>query len=339
MTALKASDVDAFIARPDATRPIVLVYGNDAGLVSERVEALLRASVDDPKDAMAVVRLDGEAVASDPALLVDEAQSIPLFGGRRAVWVRVGGRANVVPALEVLAQTPLRDTRVIFEAGDLKKSAPLRTFCERAANIVAAPCFADGVKDLERLVDDEMRDAGLKIDRPTRAMLVALLGGDRRASRNELRKLTAYMHGREQVAPEDILAVVSDAAGFAMDTVADAAFAGRVADVEIEFTRVLTSGTSAGSVISAALRQAVSLHKMRLAVDGGTALADAMRGVFFRRQETIGAALRTWTASRLAVALADLAAAAFAIRRNTDLGEAVARRALLTIAMRARKRD
>ena len=339
MVALKASDVDGFIARRDATRPIVLIYGNDAGLVSERVEALLRASVDDPKDTMAVVRLDGEAVASDPALLVDEAQSIPLFGGRRAVWMRVGGRANVVPALEVLAQTPLRDTCVIIEAGDLKKTAPLRTFCERAANIVAAPCFADGVKDLERLVDDEMRMAGLTIDRPTRAMLVALLGGDRRASRNELHKLAAYMHGRDQVMPEDILAVVSDAAGFAMDTVADAAFAGRPADVEVEFTRVLTSGTPAGVVIGAALRHAVALHKMRLALDGGTAVADAMRGVFFRRKDAIEAALKTWTTVRLSGALADLAAAALLIRRNADLGEAVARRTLLSLAMRARKKD
>jgi DNA polymerase-3 subunit delta len=195
------------------------------------------------------------------------------------------------------------------------------------------------VKDLERLVDDEMRAAGLQMERPTRAMLIALLGSDRRASRNEVRKLAAYMHGRDRVEPDDILAVVSDAAGFAMDTVADAAFAGRPADVEVEMTRVLTAGTSAGSVISAALRHTASLHKMRLALDSGAALTDAMRGVFFRRQDAIAAAVRTWTAPRLAATLTDLAAAAFAIRRNADLGEAVARRALLTIAMRARKRD
>ena len=49
MIALKASDVDRFIARPDPARPIVLVFGPDAGLVRERVEALMRASVDDPE--------------------------------------------------------------------------------------------------------------------------------------------------------------------------------------------------------------------------------------------------------------------------------------------------
>ncbi|MCC7266852.1 MAG: DNA polymerase III subunit delta, partial [Caulobacteraceae bacterium] len=48
MVALKGSDIERFIARPDPARPIVLVYGPDAGLVHERVERLIKASVDDP---------------------------------------------------------------------------------------------------------------------------------------------------------------------------------------------------------------------------------------------------------------------------------------------------
>ena len=43
MTAIKAADVERFIARPDPGQPIVLVYGPDAGLVRERVDALVRA--------------------------------------------------------------------------------------------------------------------------------------------------------------------------------------------------------------------------------------------------------------------------------------------------------
>ena len=55
MTALRTNEIEPFIARPDA-RPVVLVFGPDAGLVSERVEALIRASVDDPNDPFALVR-------------------------------------------------------------------------------------------------------------------------------------------------------------------------------------------------------------------------------------------------------------------------------------------
>ena len=50
MVAIKAADADAFVARPDPARPVVLVFGPDAGLVSERVNAIIKASVDDPND-------------------------------------------------------------------------------------------------------------------------------------------------------------------------------------------------------------------------------------------------------------------------------------------------
>ena len=63
MVALKAADVDAFVARPDPARPIVLVFGPDAGLVSERTDALIAASVDDANDPFALVRLEPEAIS------------------------------------------------------------------------------------------------------------------------------------------------------------------------------------------------------------------------------------------------------------------------------------
>ena len=136
MTAIKATQVDAFVARPDAGRPIVLIFGPDAGLVRERAEALIRGAVDDPRDPFALARLAGDELAAEPMRLVEEANTIPLFGGRRAVWVKAGSR-NFVPAVEALVAAAPPDCRVVIEAGDLKRNAPLRALCERAPNAVA----------------------------------------------------------------------------------------------------------------------------------------------------------------------------------------------------------
>ena len=65
--------------------------------------------------------------------------------------------------------------------GDLRRSAPLRTLCERAKNAAALPCYVDTDRDLARLIDDEMRDAALTMQPDARDMLIPLLGGDRAA--------------------------------------------------------------------------------------------------------------------------------------------------------------
>jgi DNA polymerase III subunit delta len=93
MVALRGKEIDAFLARPDPGRPIILLYGPDSGLVRERADALLASAVDDPNDPFSLVRLDGDELSAEPSRLVDEAMTVPLFGGRRAIRVRAGSRS------------------------------------------------------------------------------------------------------------------------------------------------------------------------------------------------------------------------------------------------------
>ena len=93
-----------------------------------------------------------------------------------------------------------------------------------------------------------------------------LLGGDRRASRAELRKLALYAHGGERIEIDDVMAVVADASALALDSLVDAAFAGKLADVEKEFAKTSIAGTNPTAIIGAALRQVERLHALRLTV-------------------------------------------------------------------------
>src|SRR5580658_10242678 len=269
MVAIKAADVDAFVARPDPARPVVLVFGPDAGLVSERVNALVKSSVDDVNDPFALARLEAEDLSAEPSRLVEEAQTIPLFGGRRAVWVKAGGR-NIAPAVEALLALRRSECRVVIEAGDLRRNAPLRTLVERAKNAAALPCYADSERDRARLIDDEMRAAGLELTPDARALLIPLLGGDRAASRNEIRKLALYARGQERVGVDDVAAVVSDASSLAIDDIVDAAFAGKPAELETQLAKARTAGTASGSIFFAAQRQVAQLHKWRTAIEAGS---------------------------------------------------------------------
>ena len=338
MVAIKAADVDAFVARPDAKRPVVLVFGPDAGLVSERVNALVKSSVDDVNDPFALARLEAEDLAAEPSRLVEEAQTIPLFGGRRAVWVKAGSR-NIAPAVEALLALPKIECRVVIEAGDLRRNAPLRALCEKAKNAAALPCYADDERARTRLIDDEMREAGLKLAPDARAMLIPLLGGDRQASRNEIAKLALYARGRDLVGVDDVAAVVSDASALALDDIVDATFAGRPAELETQLAKARLAGTAAGSILFAVQRQVAQLHKWRTAIETGAGFSlDALQPpVNFRRKDAIAAALRLWSEARLLVAMSELADAVLQSRRNADLADTIAERVLLAIAANVRR--
>jgi len=341
MVALKAADIDRFVARPDPTKPINLVFGPDAGLVRERADALIRSAIDDPRDPFALALLDGDTLADEPERLVEEAHTIPLFGGRRAVLVKAGGRNFSTAVERLLAAPPGVDCRVVIEAGDLKRAAPLRALCERAPIAAALPCYADSGRDLDRLIDEEMRSAGMSIAADARALLASLIGGDRRASRSEIGKLALYAHGKDSVDIEDVIAVVADATIPAVDSVVDAAFAGRAGELETSFAKARSSGVSATAIAGAAVRQAAALHRFRLAVDGGNSIGEVVRApvVHFSREKLVKAALEAWSTKRLERILGQLGETSLEVRKNAKLAYPIVQRALLSIAVAARRKE
>jgi DNA polymerase-3 subunit delta len=341
MVALRGKEIDSFLARPDPGRPIVLLYGPDAGLVRERAEALLASAVDDPTDPFSLVRLDGDELSAEPSRLVDEALTIPLFGGRRAIRVRAGSR-NFAGGIDALAETPIKDCRIVIEAGELRPESPLRKACERAKTAVAIACYPDTERDLAKLIDDELKLSSLRIAPDARAVLMTLLGGDRQASRNELRKLTLYAHGKGEVTLDDVMAVVADASELKIDPIVDGAFAGNPATVETEFAKAMVAGTYPGVIISTAQRQAAWLHKSALAIAEGTPSSVVLEGGFprlhFSRKANVEIALRHFDAARLTLVIDQLATAALEMRKQATLAPAIAQRALLSIAVNAKRR-
>lgn len=341
MVALRGKEIEAFLARPDPGRPIILLYGSDAGLVRERADALLASAVDDPDDPFSLVKLDGDELSSEPSRLVDEAMTIPLFGGRRAIRVRAGSR-NFAGGIDALAEMTLKDCRIVIEAGELRPESPLRKACERARAAVAIACYPDTERDLAKLIDDELRASNLRISPDARAVLMTLLGGDRQASRNELRKLTLYGHGKGEVTLDDVVAVAADASELKIDPIVDAAFAGNPAVVETEFGKAMLAGTYPGVIISAAQRQAAWLHKSALAIAEGSPISAVVESGFprlhFSRRASVEAALRQFNVARLTLIIEQLATTALEMRKQATLAAVIAQRALMSIAVNAKRR-
>ena len=324
MVDVKASQADAFIARPNPAQPVVLVFGPDAGLVRERVEALVRNAVDDPSDPFLLARIEADELAANPVRLAEEAQTIPMFGGRRAVWVRASGRYNIVPAVEALLGLPAIEARIVIEAGELRRGTALRNLCERSKNAAAVACYADAERDLARLIDQELREAGLKISSDARSVLLPLLGGDRLASRNELRKLALYARGKPQVEVEDVAAVVANASALAIDAAIDAAFIGKPSQFETEFAKLIAAGTSPNAIVGAVQRYVSELHKLRLKVDAGSsakALVEAPQSrIHFSRRAAVETTLRLWPSQRLADLIVRFGNTMLDVRRQADAG-------------------
>ncbi len=140
-----------------------------------------------------MVRLEASNSTRTPGACIDEANTVPMFAGRRLLWVRnAAGQKTLADDVKALCAAPPPDTTVLIEAGDLKKGVGLRSVVEAARQAIALPCYSDDARSVDTVIDDELRNAGLSIDPEARALLRRNLGGDRMATRAEVAKLALY---------------------------------------------------------------------------------------------------------------------------------------------------
>ncbi len=333
MVAIKTSEAERLLGRDIGSYSAFLVFGSDVGLVSERVRRLLRALVDDPGDPFQLVRLGADDIAREPARLLDEAQTVPLFGGRRAILADGGARTMVAAVelyLEVSSPCPL-----VIEAGALKPDAPLRKLVERARKAAAIACYPDGEREIAGLIDTEVAAAGLAIEPEAKALLASLLGADRLASRSEIEKLVLYAHGGGTVRVADVEAAVADASAQGMDDALDAAFGGDTAALDAAVGRLHLGPVEAGVLLGAALRHAVMLHKAKLSGSDG----DPPRGSLSpRRKSAVDRQLAELGAEALARMIVRLGETIGQLRRDPRLAPDHAVRALWAVAQASRRR-
>lgn len=337
---MKISDFNSWLQRDFAKQPIILIHGPDAGLVHERASAIIAKGVDNKDDPFQLVRLDGDEVAADPLRLIDEANTIGMFGGRRVIWLRVGGK-QIVGALTPLLATPPLDALVVIEAGDLKKAAPLRTICEKSTAAASIICYGDEAKTLLGLVQEILQKSNLTIQPEARDLLLSVLGADRAASRGEIEKLALYCHGEIEVTITDIEAILSDVAVLENTLLIDAAYLGDLTRIEARSARLFAEGLDPGVLLNATLRHALILKKLILhGAIGGQTMANlaTASGIFFKRHAEVERQLRGWKAERLDRSIAQLSEAVAQLRKMPALGEAIATRALWSLALASRRR-
>ena len=339
MAQKKGYEVDSWLAKPDPSMAIVLLYGPDRGLVAERAKTFAAKTGLPLDDPFSVVKFDGSEVDRDEGRLLDEARTVPMFSDRRLLWVRnASGQKALADDIKALTTSPARDAIILIEAGDLKKGTGLRAIVEGADNAIALPCYADEARDLDAVIDDELRKAGMSMTLDARQALRRNLGGDRLASRGEIEKLVLYAHGQKEIGIDDVNAMSGDVSGASFDDAVDAMLDGKVGDFDIAFTRHCLSGGHPFLVLSSAMRQLQAIQAMRGQMESGgrnaaSVVAGARPPVFFSRRKLVEKTLERWNVDALSRALGRLQTAVLQTRKRPDLSEALARQALLGIAI------
>lgn len=328
--------VGAFLRDPGEAR-VVLLHGDDAGMVRERAQALTRLVAGGLDDPFRVVELSREESGG----LDVEAASLPMTGGRRVVRVRDAGEAIRDAVDRVLKGNA--PALVVLEAGALPATSRLRKLVETAEDGAAIACYPEEGRALSDTIREALSAAGIKAEPEALAWLTTHLGADRASTRQELDKLILYAGKGGTVDMGAATACVGDFAGLSLDDALFAATRGDVGTTDRALELALADGGTPVGVLRLSLFHMQRLHRARRAVDRGLTPAEAAKAarppVFFRRVGDFTRALSLWPEPALSAAMEAVSDAERNCKRTGAPDHAICRNMILTLARRAAARS
>jgi DNA polymerase III subunit delta len=330
---LPPARVAAFLRDPGECR-VVLLFGDDAGMIRDRAEALVRAVAGSLDDPFLVTELAREDIRQLP----NEAAGLSLMGGRRVVRVRDVTDAATDPVQMLLkSRAP---ALVVLEAPTIQSRSRLRTALEAAADGAAIGCYPEEGRALEDTIRETLRANGAAIEPDALSWLSQQLGADRASTRAELEKLALYVGPGNRVDLDAAMTCVGDLAGLSLDDALFAATTGDVATTDRALESAMAEGAAPVQVLRAALGHLQRLHRARLAMDEhGLTAGDAVKGlrppVFYQKVGAFTRSLGLWASPTLTAAMAALAEAERGCKRTGWPDDALCRNAVLTLARRS----
>jgi DNA polymerase-3 subunit delta len=297
---IPAAKINSFVKSPDKGINFVLIYGPDAGLVSEYTRDICKTVADDLSDPFRIAELSFDKIKDEPSILNDEINAICMMGGRRLIKVRTDSTTLPKEVGEIISASK-SDTFVVFSGGDLTPASSLRTFFEKAANAAAIPCYKDDSGSIMRIISNKFSENKISCDSDVVQYLANSFSGDRLVIVSEVEKLITYMGSNKHITLADVQECIYDSSEFSLDDLCSAFASRNPYETDKHYSKAQKEGVASIAIIRMMLRYFMRLQEVKNSIESGAneqqAISALRPPVFFKQVPIIKKHLSLWKSS------------------------------------------
>ncbi len=334
---MKLAGVEAsrFLAKPDAARAGILIFGADTMRVAlKRQEAIAGIIGPQGEVEMRLTRIQASELRKQPALVMDAMRAVGFFPGPSVVFIEEATDGLTETLGAALNDWRAGDAQIVVTAGDLKGKSPLKTLFEKHFSAVCIGLYDDPPSRAE--IESELAKAGLaRIAPPAMADLTALARElDPGDFRQMLEKIALYKYQDSgELTTEEVAALAPMTIEAEVDDLLAAVADKRTNLIGPLLRRLEGQGIAPVTLCIGALRHFRSLH-IAASDRGGVAAGMMKARVFGPRRDAMQRQAGNWGMARLEDVLRLLVETDLTLRSTTRApAMAVIERAFIRIAM------
>jgi DNA polymerase-3 subunit delta len=268
-------------SRSDLLRPVIVVFGNDAYLIREAIQGVVRAIFPDPESEASVTRFPGPTASL--ADVLDEVRTIPFFSKNRLVIVDEADPfvTKYRKELEAFVASPSGSGTLLLQC----KSWPSTTNLAKSTVKMglAIDCGSPRESELAPwLIELAKTRFGTRLDADAARQLIELVGPESGILAAEVEKLSVYAGTTARIERDDVIRLVGAGRVETIWKCLDAATTGQAGAALVQLDNLLAAGEQPVLALAGMSAALMKLHHAGLLRAARLNLDEACRiaGIF-----------------------------------------------------------
>jgi len=334
MVILRNKQADNFVKNPSNNPFVILLHGQDEGLISERTHALINFYVKNKNDPFSMTRINSKMLSDDADLLENEINTYGLIGDRKVVFIDLSSEltSEQVDTIKNGNGDPL----IIIKAGELKSSSKIKILCDKDQNFISIPCYQLTSNDLSALLNSKLSERKLSMDSNTKQLIISSIGRNYLESLTEINKILDPFAEGHHISREHVEQSLVSSENILINDLVDCVFEKNTQLVSTLHHSVLQTISSSQILII------INNHIMKLlellnekensGLSNNDIISKSKPPIFFKRHPSLIRQLSIWKIEQIKKSLEFISDATITSRHHAEIADEITERVLLKIS-------
>jgi DNA polymerase-3 subunit delta len=334
MVILRNKQAENFVKNPSNNPFVILLHGQDEGLISERTHALINFYVKNKNDPFSMTRINSKMLSDDADLLENEINTYGLIGDRKVVFIDLSSEltSEQVDTIKNGNGDPL----IIIKAGELKSSSKIKILCDKDQNFISIPCYQLTSNDLSALLNSKLSERKLSMDSNTKQLIISSIGRNYLESLTEINKILDPFAEGHHISREHVEQSLVSSENILINDLVDCVFEKNTQLVSALYHSVLQTISSSQILII------INNHIMKLlellnekensGLSNNDIISKSKPPIFFKRHPSLIRQLSIWKIEQIKKSLEFISDATVTTRHHAEIADEITERVLLKIS-------
>ena len=183
-----------------------LLYGENLGLKND-IREFIKNEIE-KKEAIEILSLYESEILDKQKEFYNSVYSGSLFSKTKIIYIN-DATDKIIKTVEIILEKNIENVFFILHAEILEKKSKLRNIFEINKKAFCIPCYLDTEKDLEIIIQSEIKKNNIILSRESINLLIEKSNSDRHNLRNEIEKIKSYSLNKKKIEIEEMKSLIN----------------------------------------------------------------------------------------------------------------------------------